>query len=121
MANPILDESMILLGLSDPVSVVMINQLQTQAWMALTAAYDRKIERGPFIEVLGAAMALNNNLGRVQVMTRVREVMDEDGFTKEGMDGVIAQLIGYSEINRLKLYGLMDMVARCPTSFDQVS
>lgn len=120
MADPILNESMILVGLSPPASLENIDQLQEASWLSIANAYDRKIERDEFIKLISAAMTMNNNLGRLQVTVRVREMMERNKLTKENIDAAATQLIGYSEVARLELYRLTELVAQCPTSLDKV-
>ena len=121
MADPILNEDMILAGLSPPAALDTADQLQEASWLAIANAYDRQIEREPFIQLIGAAMTMNNNLGRLQVTRRCREMMERDQLTKERLDDAVIQLIGYSESARVELFKLTELVAQCPTSLDKVS
>ncbi len=121
MADPILNEDMILAGLCAPASLDTADQLQEASWMSIANAYDRKIEREPFVKLISAAMTMNNNLGRLLVTVRVRDMLERGKLTKEQLDEAAASLIGYSESARVDLYKLTELVAQCPTSLDKVS
>src|ERR1035437_6353686 len=121
MADPILNEDMILAGLSPAASLDVANQLQEASCMAVVNAYDRQIKRASFIDLTNAAMTMTSNLGRLQVTARCRDMLEQDKLTKEQLADAIIRTIGYSKSARVELFKLTELVAKCPTSLDKVS
>lgn len=121
MADPILNEDMILAALSVPAALAVAEQLQEASGMALANAYDRKIERAPFIDLMNAALSMSYHMAKLQVTGRIRALMERDQLTKEKLDNAAMELIAFGEASRVKLYNMTERVSQCPTSLDKVS
>ena len=121
MADPIIDERMLMETIAVPVSLAMVERLQSGALMAAINAFDRKLERGAYIELTASAFSLHTHLGRLHLVARINEIFKQGKLTKERLAEAELGLIGFCESERVAMRGLTGLVAQCPTSNDIVN
>lgn len=93
MADPILDEDMIVTLLKTPVSVESVNVLQHGAVQALIDLYDRKCTREEFVNLASPCIALYGQASKLALLANVEVVfdhgdLDKDRFTR-ARDGLV--------------------------------
>lgn len=119
-SDPQMYEPQLLDVLSVPAGVLTVERLQSGALMSVVDAFDRRIMRYPFIDLVQAAMVLNNQLGRLTLVAAIAEEVKNKTVTPEKLAEAIVGLTERAEIQRLKVLKLMQLVAACPTSEDNV-
>lgn len=121
MADPTIDERMLMDTIDVPVSVSVIERLQSGALMAAINAFDRKLQRGPYIELTASAFSLHTHLGRLHMVARIHELFKQGKLTQEKLAEAETGLIGFCESERVSMRNLTGLVAQCPTSNDSVN
>jgi hypothetical protein len=121
MADPIIDERMLMDTIDVPVSLGAIERLQSGALMAAINAFDRKLERSAYIELTASAFSLHTHLGRLHIVARINELFKQGKLTKERLAEAEQGLIGFCESERVSMRNLTGLVAQCPTSNDSIN
>ena len=94
-ASPLLDEGAILAQLAIKLDVAHTNQpTQSAAIMGIVDAYDRKLPRGPFLQIVSRAINLHDRIRQVSMLMSMRmELAAEDHKREE----VVARLDKFME------------------------
>ena len=121
MADPMINERMLVDTISVPASLENIERLQSGALMATINGFDRRLQREPYIELAAAAFSLHTHLGRLHMVARIKELFNQEKLTKERLNDAEEQLIAYCEHERVALQKLTGLVVQCPTSADPVN
>jgi hypothetical protein len=121
MADPIIDERMLMDAIDVPVSLAVVERLQSGALMAAVNAFDRKLARGAYIELTASAFSLHTHLGRLHIINRVNELFKQGKLTQSRLTDAEMQLIAFCETERVSMRGLTGLVAQCPTSNDAIN
>lgn len=121
MADPQLNEAMILDILDVPVSLEMAERLQSGALMSVLDAYDRKILRDPFTDIVAAALTLNQQLGRASLAQAVHNLIKSDGLTEEKVTATIKHYLERAEEQKAKIIKIMELVVQCPKKGDTIN
>jgi hypothetical protein len=121
MADPVFNEATIISLLGAPASIAAFEPLQTGAALALVNGFDRKIQREPFTFLVSSAMGLHTNLGRLHLITRMRELQKQNILTPAKFDEASVDIVAFCETERLSLLHQMKMMTLCPTSDDKIS
>lgn len=83
MADPILDEDMIVTLLKTPVSVQNVNAIQAGAVQALIDLYDRKCTREEFVNLASPVLALYGQAAKLSLLANVEIVYDSGDLDKD--------------------------------------
>src|ERR1017187_10411541 len=121
MADPIIDERMLLDAIDVPVSLATVECLQSGSLMAAVNAFDRKLERGPYIELTASAFSLHTHLGRLHMTARISEIFKQGKLTQARLNDAEMELLAFCETERVSMRKLTGLVAQCPTSNDSVN
>lgn len=120
MADPLLDERLILTMLNVPVSLEVAARLQHASLMALVDAYDRKLERESYIALAGAALELHSAAGKYKIMSSIAALQKDNKLTVEEITSSQTELDKHATKLLSNLTALFERCAMCPTSEDKV-
>lgn len=120
MADPIINEFMILGVLDAKASEDTIDQLQYGAVLSTMDAFDRKIERRPFMEVAATSYKLHSLLARLASVADISRRLKDNLLTPESLDETMKQIAGAAEWQRVALMQKMNLVAQCPKTEDTI-
>ena len=107
--SPLLDEKAILAQLMIKLDPNKTNQpTRSASLMAIVDAYDRQLPRGPFLQVVGRAVNLNERIRLVELLMSMRmELMAKDHSIEDivkRLDKVMNERYGEAEEFRMGLY-----------------
>ena len=119
--TPILDEHNIVEVLAAPAAVETNFQTRTGSCLAVLTAFDRRVSRDYFYEMLVDASNLNEYLRRAEMISRVMYDMERGQLTKERCQLVVANLLGQAEKHRHALHRRMSLVAEMPYENDTIN
>ncbi len=120
--DPQIDEDKLLFIL-DPDNDISLPALRVSFYVAVVCAYDRKVEReffGDVLEIMRKATALQATM---EVGKSICEWIKEQdskrdcAVLQEGMEAAVQEMQGY----RKEMYNKLKLVAQCPTSDDKLS
>lgn len=120
MADPIIDEELIMALLKGTVCPDNVNRLQQGAIFALVDLYDRKVTRDEFTNMASSCIALYGQLAKLWVLRNIEQVYDEGELDKPRFHTARDAL---QDVIRAQCEGVIDIVKRlqaCPTSEDKV-
>lgn len=117
---PLLNERLIMDTLDKVSSPMSASRLQDGCTLAITDAFDRKIDREPFVQLLGDALNTINMLSRISAVSAMLTMLKEDRISKEKMEHALKVLTENAERHRKGLVELMDKVRQCPTNYDPI-
>ena len=120
MADPILDEDLIIHFLRSPVVPEMMHQMQSGAVQTLLDLYDRKVTRDEFCEAAGQCVVLYSSAARMLILDSMRQLYIDQALTPAAFDEAV---VGLQRIMRIQTAGVIEIVERlklCPTSQDKV-
>lgn len=121
MADPLIDEQLLLALLELPSTADNSSRLQQGVLNSLADAYDRKIKRDNFLDVALAALTIKDALGRQQIMRSVDDHYRSGTLNQKLLDEAIEGLTKTVELERHKLYAYMRAISLCPTSKDTLN
>lgn len=120
MADPILNEDLIVELLKSAVNRPNTGRLQQGAVFALCDLYDRGVTRDEFTTAASLCLSLYAQCAKVWVLGNVEEVFDSGELDKNKFATAIGQL---EDVIRKQCEDVIEIVKRmqaCPTSKDQV-
>lgn len=121
MADPVLDEEMIISFLRVPKSCEYVNSLQSGCMQALADLYDRKVTRDEFVQGAAVCVAAYAQCSKLWMLNNVREVFEDGTLTAEKFkdaDERMAQILRkHTEV----VVELVKRLQECPTSKDPVN
>ena len=90
-ASPVLDEAAILAQLAIQLSPLHSNHpTRSASVMAIVDAYDRQLPRGPFLQVVGRAVNLNEKIRQMEILRSMQLELEVNEHTREA---IVARLI----------------------------
>lgn len=119
--DPVLNELMILNALEAKSGPASVQRLQTGALMSVIDAFDRRIQRPEFCQIVYSAMALHSHLARIHLGMAVETLIKQDLMDSKKIEEALRILTGDAESERISLYKQMELVVQCPTAADSVS
>lgn len=120
MADPVLDEDLIVSLLKSTISADSVARLQMGTVQALVDLYDRKVTRDEFTTAASHCLALYGQLAKLWLLTNIESVYDAGHLDKNNFKQAAA---GLQDIVRKQCEGVIEIVKRlqlCPTSEDKV-
>lgn len=120
MANPIMDEDMLLEMLACQMNYDNTARLQSAALYAVVAAHDRQCTRDEFIALMESAMGVHSYVGKMSMMTQIRQNFTEKQLDLEMIDRSLENLISYGNSSQANLRAFLTRMVQCPTSLDKV-
>jgi hypothetical protein len=120
VADPILSELIVMASLDIPVSLQNIESLQSAALISVVDAFDRRIERESFCEIVAASLALHSYLARLNLAAAVESLLAKDVLTLKKVQDAAQSLTMDGEAARIALKRFMHLVVQCPTSADPI-
>jgi hypothetical protein len=118
--DPILNENLMLTTLVTPLSADDVERLQYGAMMSVVDAFDRKIKREPFCDIVAAALSLHSHLARLHLAMSIEALQKVGKLDEKKMSDATRILAEDGELQRRKLFKLMELVVACPRSDDAV-
>lgn len=120
MADPVLDENLILARLRWPRDEIDVPVLENAAMCALLDLYDRKVTRDAFIAMASPCVALYASLARLDTLASIQEVFDAGVLDKSSFDTSVRRLKGTIDGQRGQVSDIVTQLKLCPTSADPV-
>lgn len=120
MADPVLDEDIIIHFLKAPPVKEHAGRIQSGAIQALLDLFDRKVTRDEFAPAAGNCVLLYSSASKLMILESMRELAADNALTSDKFDTALEQL---SELMRVQAGSIIEMVERlqlCPTSQDSV-
>lgn len=120
MADPILDEDLIVQLLRAPITAKTIHALQAGAVQALCDLYDRGATRDEFANQASACIGLYGQCAKLWMLDNIRQVYESNDLDKARFDAAVD---GLTDIIRKQAEVVVEIVQRlkmCPTSQDKV-
>ena len=121
MADPVLDEILIQACLALPPTAENSEKVQQGALMAAVNAFDRRLERDKFIDIVSSAQTLKDALGRQSIARSIDIIFRAGDLSQEKLDSAIEGLTKVVDIHRLRLLDMVKDMAQCPTKHDSVN
>lgn len=118
MANPKLNESMVLALLEAPLAEEGAAHFQTGSTLSIIDGFDRQIVREEFIELCNAAMGLYGSMGRLDTVTAMLHMLKHGKLTEENLQKAVEGLTHTADYHRKALVAKMSLVAQCPLDSD---
>jgi hypothetical protein len=120
-ADPVLDEQMILDTLAHKINHKTSPFIQQAAMASTIDGFDRKVLRGPFIEIAETSFLLKDALARRDLISSIDELFRSGDLKQASIDEAIEGLTKTAELARTKLLSLMKDVAQCPGTEDKIN
>jgi hypothetical protein len=120
MADPVIDENLIVDLLDVPPSPDTARQLMAGATMLLIDAYDRQISRDYFVSVVHNAMSLHTYAGQYGAVTNTQRLLADGKLSAEVLvtssDAAVRLLNQYIALCLRQAH----LLRECPLSTDRV-
>lgn len=120
MPSPLINEEMILGVLDVPVNPMTAPQLHSGAVLSAVDAFDRKLLRAPYVELVTAAFGLAGAIGRYQTLLVIEQMFKAGDMSLERIETALANTQKTTEIHRSELKRHMDLVIQCPWDGDRL-
>jgi hypothetical protein len=122
MADPILDENIILSLLEGPPAATMedIGRLQSAALQALTDLHDRKVTREHYLHSSAAAVALFGQAAKLWMLLSVKSAFEHGDLDAARFQEAEAGLLRLLSAQVKTVHSVVTEVMQCPTSQDLV-
>lgn len=120
MADPILDEDLIVSILQCPIKPDTVNRIQSGAMQAMVDLFDRKPTRDEFISLSAPCVALYGQAAKLWMLSNIQQVYDAGEL--DGSRFLVATS-SLEDIIRKQCETVIEIVKRlqlCPTSQDRV-
>lgn len=121
MADPVLDEDLILYSLKCPCTKDYTQTIQAGAVQSLCDAYDRKMTRDEFTAAAAACLTLYGQASKVWMLHNVQEVFDAGNLNTQAFVDADRRM---TDLLRLQCEVVIELVKRlqaCPTSKDSIN
>lgn len=119
--NPLLSERYIIDVLSVAVGPESIMHLRSAIMSPLVAAYDRRITRDEFIEMIDDALKMRDALGRLEMLISIDNLMQIDDFDAEKVREALTGLTNTAEAKRASMIKRMELIAQLPCEDDPIN
>jgi len=122
MADPVLDENLILQLLTAPASGTIddIGRLQAAAIQALTDMHDRKMTRDQYIQHAASAVSLYGQLCKLWMLLSMKEAFNNGDFDAARIAEAEHGLLNLVNKQVKTVHGIVTELMKCPTSQDVV-
>ena len=122
-ADPVLNEKMILVELRDEYRPVTVNTMRSMCSLVLMCAYDRKVERFFFAELVDDIARLSMDLAELEKAGAMRAVLMKLDETREPklLDEQITKLVTGFLAKKRSLANKLDLISQCPGANVKVS
>jgi hypothetical protein len=120
MADPLMDEQLILDQLRVEPGYENIAKLQAGALQALIDMYDRKMTRGEFMHCAASAVALYGQTSKLVMLGSVRQAFDCGDLDIARIVQAEGQLIDLIRRQSGTVAEIVERLRQCPTSQDAV-
>jgi hypothetical protein len=124
--SPVLDEAAIITQLAIQLSPAHSNHpTRSASTMTIIDVYDRQLPRGPFLQIVGRAVNLNEKIRQMELLMSMRLELAADQFTREQiverLDKAIAETFQEAEEYRMGLYRDMKYVQQMAFADDAIN
>lgn len=120
MADPILDEDLIVSILQCPINSEQVNRIQAGAMQAMVDLYDRKATRDEFISLSAPCVALYGQASKLSLLGNIKHVCEQGDLDLNNINKSTERL---EDLIRKQCETVIEIVKRlklCPTSQDRV-
>lgn len=121
MADPVLDETVIIAQLKSPCSKDYVHIIQAGAVQALCDVYDRKVTRDEFTTAAAACLSLYGQAAKVWMLHNIEDVFKAANLNQAAFDDADQRM---TELMRKHCEVVIELVKRlteCPTSQDKLN
>lgn len=120
MADPVLDENLILEALQRVPSYSNIGALQQGALQSLIDMYDRKMTREQFLHNAATAVSLYGQTCKLWMLGQMREAFDNGDLDIARIMQAEGALVAIMRKQTSELTEIVEQLKQCPTSQDAV-
>lgn len=120
MADPILDEQVILEDLHTPVSPESTRLLQKAVIAAMCDLYDRKVTRDKFCAMLGSCLNMYASCTKLYTLDAMRTAHRDGQVSEENLNVTITAHEDHLRTYVGAVRGIMRQLMECPTSEDKI-
>lgn len=120
MASPVLDEDQILMAIQIPLNEDNLLPVRMGTLCSVIDAFDRKLLRDPYVELVGDAMNLHSCSGRLEILYGVRQLFKDGKFEEKFITDSIEHIEKRGDTFRASLVAKMRKVAECRNDTDPV-
>lgn len=120
MADPILDENLLLARLKSPPNVIDTENLQSAAMGTLLDIYDRKVTREEFIKMASPCVALYAAVGRFELLMSIKECFDAETLDVSSFTVAATGIKAAIDAHSASVTETVNRLKACPTSQDKV-
>ena len=113
---PLIDENTLIQALLTEISPENIDKIRSGAVLSVIDAFDRRITRVQFLDILATALPLYDWLGSLQTVQRVDSINKKQKLTEESLAEAVAEYCSRSDAVRLTLLRCMRGVVACAPS-----
>ena len=118
MPDPILNEQLILEVLQEPFQPATAEKLAHASILAVMDAYDRKITREAFVDLLDSAVNLNSMCVQTLLLSNILRKKAANTYKDADIDEGLKKIITMGDMHRDRLFMMADLVAQCPQEAD---
>lgn len=103
VADPILNEKAVLNDLDRVSSLKTAEQLKHAAQFTIIGAFDRQIDRDPFIELVQTASGYAANLSRLELLAQLSNLLTQGKLNEKTLETAIKAMTKVCEERRAEL------------------
>ena len=121
--NPLLNEQAILNTLFSEETPITPNQFRSLMSLTLLAAYDRKVKRKFFAEMLDSCAMMHIDLAKIEKAGAMRGLLAQVDAEREPqmVDQEISGIVTGFMAKRRSLAEKFSLITQCPTLHDKIS
>lgn len=116
-----LDDEMIVACLRDENTPISSNMLRSLCSLVLMAAWDRKVEREFFAELVDDVARMSVDIADIETLSNMRALVSAQRGNVNPIDKEVHKLIVGFSAKRQKVADKMDLIAQCPGKNDSIS
>lgn len=113
---PLLDENVLIQALLSEISVENSEKIRSGSVLAIIAAFDRRVPRAAFLDIVATALPLYDWLGSMQTVQRIDMIHKKKKLTEESLATALAEFGAQSDAYRVAILNRMKMVVSCAPS-----
>lgn len=113
---PLLDETILIKALLTEISPENIDQIRSGAVLSIIAAFDRRIPRTQFLEIVATALPMYDWLGCLQTVQRIDMIKKKQKLTDESLAEATTEYQSRSDATRRALLERMKAIVACAPS-----
>ena len=113
---PVLDEETLIKALSAEVGPNTTELIRSGAVLSLIDAFDRRLPRNVFLDILSHSLPLYDWLGCLDTVRRMSRLQNQQKLTEAALAEAVAEYMSTSDSVRAYLLSRMKLVVTCAPS-----